>query len=78
MMEYKKEFDVHTFEFWSGAKKRVNKLNYEQREKLAEWLECMFEGFGIPSETDINDVVWFEWDMFESWLNGDEEWYDAC
>lgn len=71
-MEYKKEFNVHEFEFWSGAKDRVDELTYEEREKLGYWLECMFEGFGIPSEMDINDTVWFEFDEFERWLNNED------
>lgn len=71
-MYYKQEFDVHEFEFWSGAKANVDELTYLGRERLGEWLECMFDGFGIPTDTDINDTVWFEFDRFERWLNGED------
>lgn len=60
-MWYKKEFDVKRFGFWGGAKEWAD----EFREKgmmagLGEYIEGLFPAGEIPSETDINDLVWFD------------------
>ena len=63
MITYTKTADIETFEFWAGAKSRMDDATDEQREqvreRIEEWAECMAEP---PSDTDINDWVWFECD----------------
>ena len=65
-MYYKVEFDIDRFEFWSGAKDRMDNATPEQIEKVKERIESYFEGCedieNIPSDTTINDIVWFECD----------------
>jgi len=62
-MEYKSDFDIDTFNFWAGAEDRMNDATDEQREAVDERLQELFEDSGdIPTETEINDVVWFECD----------------
>lgn len=62
-MEYAQEFDIATFEFWSGARSRVDSLRDVPGglEALGEFIENLFDEWDkIPTETEINDLVWFE------------------
>ena len=65
-MFYKVEFDINKFEFWAGAKDRIDNATDEQIEKVEERIKEYFDGCedieNIPSETTINDIVWFECD----------------
>ena len=56
-MNYRKELDLTQFEFWSGAKQ--HKFVYAELQQLDNNLnEFFYEK--IPTETDINDLFWFE------------------
>ena len=63
MITYETTIEPCEFEFWSGAKDRMDDATEEQREavyaRIEEWAGCMTEP---PTETDINDWVWFECD----------------
>ena len=49
--------------FWSGARDRWVNATENQREKVWDLILDVFGGDDqIPSETDINDFVWFECD----------------
>ena len=65
-MYYKVEFDIDRFEFWAGAKDRMDDATEEQKRKVAERLEEYFAGYedieNIPTDITINDIVWFECD----------------
>lgn len=83
-MQYAKEFDISTFEFWSGAWSRVQMLlDYPGAiETLGKYIENYYDAFGeTPSDTDINDFVWFEVNAFV-WNDGsvgfclNPEWLD--
>lgn len=54
--------DLDCFEFWSGAKARMDDATDEQREevfgRIAEFCDCS----GEVTETAINDLVWFDCD----------------
>lgn len=54
--------DLDCFQFWGGAKDRVDDATDEQREQMFErivdWCECVDE----TTETTINDIVWFDCD----------------
>ena len=71
-MEYTVDFDVRNFPFWSGAKDRVSELTYEQLDELGAYIEDCFDGT-TPTETDINDFVWFDCDDFLAQLKGENE-----
>ena len=68
-MYYAVEFDINSFEFWSGAVSRIE--NIRELDKLDE-LEALivevFSGSENVTETDINDFVWFEDDMINEYL----------
>ena len=54
-MQYTTELNLTNFNFWSGAKQ-----HYFTYSELKE-IECSLDGYlEIPTETDINDLFWFE------------------
>ena len=56
-MTITKELDLVNFTFWSGAKQ--HKFTYNELEEIECILEDLF--YDKPaSETDINDLFWFE------------------
>lgn len=60
-MIVKREVDPEEFEFWGGAKARVDDATEEQRQLVFARLEDVFVD-DFPTETDVNDYVWFECD----------------
>ena len=71
-MIYSKDFSVDSFEFWSGGKDTVDDVR--RAEKMDERQELIEEQFSdrIPSDTEINDFVWFERGYIYSQLGLDE------
>lgn len=68
-MYYAVEFDINSFEFWSGAKSRIE--NIRELGKLDELEALIIDIFSDSenvTETDINDFVWFEDDMINDYL----------
>lgn len=68
-MYYTVEFDIHSFEFWGGAKSTIESVR--ELDKLDELEALIIEVFGDSenvSETDINDFVWFEDEMINDYL----------
>lgn len=68
-MKVYKEVSAYDFEFWSGAKDRVNYLTYDEIEKVFSILEDLYPD-GM-SETEVNDFFWFEEDTIAEWLGYD-------
>lgn len=60
-MYYKVEFDFDNFHFWSGARDRIESATERQKQKVKERIEEYFYD-EEPTETEINDLVWFECD----------------
>ena len=70
-MTYTIEKPLSQFEVWSGAKDRTDPLTIEQLDRLDDLLpEVLGEN---PTDTEINDLFWFEEDFiarllgFDSW-----------
>jgi len=62
-MKYTEEFDIFTFDFWSGAKDTIAEVRDEEKlTDLQLLIEDYFDG-QTPSKTEINDFVWFNRDM---------------
>lgn len=59
-MEYKVDKSLTDFQFWSGAKDRVENLTYDELKQLDDILSEYLGGEDLPEETDINDMFWFE------------------
>lgn len=68
-MRYYVEFDPRDFEFWGGAKERMDSATDEQREEVHDRIEILCYEQEC-SQTDINDFVWFECDDI---FDGDED-----
>ena len=61
------EFDINNFEAWSGAKDTLERI---QREGKCEALENILEELypdGM-TETELNDLLWFEPETVYEWL----------
>tara|TARA_R100000951_G_C2562226_1_gene155989 strand:+ start:329 stop:562 length:234 start_codon:yes stop_codon:yes gene_type:complete len=57
-----KNIDLKNFEFWQGAKDLADLLTSEELEQIEFCLEDLFHD-KTPSETDINDLFWFDEDF---------------
>ena len=65
-MKIYREVPLTEFEFWAGARNRVKYLTPDELDQIEERLEELCpEGL---SETDVNDLFWFEEDMIAEWL----------
>ena len=73
-MVYSKEFSVDTFPFWSGAKDTFEDVcKADKMYELQFLIEEMFANNETPpTETEINDFVWFERDFIYNQLGLDE------
>lgn len=72
-MKYIVEQSLRNFEFWSGARENVKELTLEQLDEVEPIVE---EVLGEEcTDTQINDLFWFEFDTIKEWLgiNEDEE-----
>ena len=76
------EINLKDFEFWSGAKDTVKYLTEEELDTIENILEELYPD-GM-SDTQINDLFWFEddwiaemlgYDNFEAIMYRDEEDY---
>ena len=73
-MVYRKEFSVDTFPFWSGAKDTFEDVcKAGKMDELQSLIEEQFADKETPpTETAINDFVWFERDFIYDQLGLDE------
>lgn len=66
-MQYTKDYGVN-FEYWGGAAARVASIRerwgYSGVAALVDYVEGVFDGYA-PSETGINDLVWFDLTCYE-------------
>lgn len=68
-MKVYRDESISDFEFWGGAKDTVKYLTYDEMETIESILEDLYpEGI---SETDLNDIFWFEDDLIAEWLGYD-------
>lgn len=68
------ETTITSFEFWAGAKDNANRFTYEEMEQIEFMLEDCFGEDGM-TDTQLNDLFWFEPETLCEWLGIDfEEW----
>ena len=61
----KKEFNLYDFKAWSGGADRLKEIiELDIVEEAQYYMEEMFDGSEVVTETDINDALWFEMDGF--------------
>lgn len=58
--------ELRNFDFWSQAAENVKELSYEQLDELENILIDLYPK-GID-ETQLNDLMWFEFDQIKEWL----------
>lgn len=77
-MKYYKDESLANFPFWSGAKTNADKLTYEELEKIGDELEWQ-DVFGgrVPSDTEVNDLFWFDFDFVCNLIGLTEKEVDA-
>ena len=56
-MQYTKDLNLTSFKFWSGAKQ--HEFTYSELKEIEFCLEDLYHE-KQPTETDINDLFWFE------------------
>jgi hypothetical protein len=69
-MEYTVNKDLTEFEFWSGAKE--HNFTYSELKELTYVVEELYSDT-LPTETEINDLFWFEEETLCEWLGMDFE-----
>lgn len=70
-MIYIKKESLTNFKFWGGAVDRAKLLTYSELEKLDEILPNVF--FETPTDTNINDLFWFEFDSVCRYIDCTED-----
>lgn len=71
-MKYIVEKSLSDFDAWSGGKDTKNELTEDQLEQVEEFIDeiCLDD---IPTDTQINDFLWFERDAIAQYL-GFSDW----
>lgn len=70
-MKIYEEKDIRQFEFWSGAAGRADLLTAEDWDTVESELEAMYPD-GM-SDTELNDLFWFEFDTIARMLGYEDE-----
>ena len=70
-MKLYSETSLRYFNFWSGAKDNALKLTLEQLDEVESMLEDIYPD-GM-SETELNDLFWFDFDQICDWLGIEED-----
>lgn len=66
-MTIRKEIALRDFEFWSGGADRANNCSAEELDTLEQFFEETEPEEGW-TDTDINDMFWFEFDTLAQYL----------
>ena len=70
-MKLTTEKSLSNFEFWGGAKDNAKELTLSQLNEVENILEDIYPD-GV-SETEVNDIFWFDFDTIKEWLNITDE-----
>lgn len=70
-MKIYSEKSLRNFKFWNGAKENANELTSAQLDAVENILEYMYPD-GM-SETEINNLFWFDFDTIKEWLGITDE-----
>lgn len=65
-MKIYSDISLSDFEFWSGAEDKVKYLTDSELNELENILDDSYPD-GL-SDTELNDIFWFEDDMIANWL----------
>jgi len=70
-MKITTEQSIANFKFWSGAKSNAAELTFSQLNEVESILEDLYPD-GL-SETELNDLFWFDFETVKDWLNITDE-----
>lgn len=70
-MKIYKEESLSDFEFWSGARDNAKYLTDDEFDRIEVELECQYPD-GM-SETEVNDLFWFDFDWVCSLIGETED-----
>tara|TARA_R100000541_G_scaffold56960_1_gene66746 strand:+ start:427 stop:657 length:231 start_codon:yes stop_codon:yes gene_type:complete len=74
-MRYTKNLNLTLFNFWAGAKQ--HEFTYSELKEIEFSLEDFYSSFfKQPTETDINDLFWFEEEFLCECIGLDFEEYE--
>lgn len=62
---------LHNFKFWGGAKDRADLLTDDELDRIENELVDFFNG--IPTDSEINDLFWFDFDIICNMLGTTED-----
>lgn len=69
-MLVQQEISLRNFEFWSGGADRAKNCTVEELDEL----ELFFEESEVTwTDTEINDMFWFEFDILAQFLGYEDE-----
>ena len=66
-MQYLVNERLRDFKFWGGAVYNVALLTREQLDELDDIMSDIYESDTL-TETQINDLFWFDFDLICEWL----------
>jgi hypothetical protein len=72
IMNITSELNLTSFNFWSGAKNHY--FSYNELKEIESQLEEVFYE-EAPTETQINDLFWFEEETLCDWIGIDYDEY---
>lgn len=80
-MQVLTEFNIRE-DCWGGAKDRIESFTDDLLDQFEEFLESNYHDIFSeqPTATDVNDLIWFEDDIYAYWLgfrNAEHLW-DYC
>ncbi len=73
-MKITSELNLTEFKFWSGARVFAEQLTYTELKTLEDMFEGMFEEM---TETELNDLFWFEESFLCELIGLDVDDYDS-
>lgn len=70
-MTIREEISIESFQFWSGAEDRADKLTYNELVSIGKELEDMYPD-GMTA-TELNDLFWFDFDSIAQMIGETED-----
>ena len=74
-MKYLVEKDLRHFDFWSGAKDNAKEFTWHELDMIEAQLQ---RDFDTMTETEINDLMWFEPEFLASLIGLEWDKEEGC
>lgn len=70
-MKWVTDDSLYNFPFWSGARENADKLSKKEFDYIEDFLDELYDV--TPTDTQINNLFWFEFDIVCQWLGYNDE-----